>query len=75
MKKNQLFKPYITFLNQKTKNKLSYDFSIQSVCGFLRFKCFFNFFNFKSYFESFNKTTEKKKTLTEIFYSRYKSFY
>lgn len=74
-KKKQLFKSYVNFLSQKTKNKLSYDFYVKNVYGFLKFKCFWNFSNFKNYFESFNKKLKKKKNLIDIFYSRYKSFY
>jgi hypothetical protein len=74
-RKNQLFKSYVNFLNQKTKKSLSYDFYVKSVYGFLKFKCFFNFFNFKSYFDSFNRVIEKKKSLTEVFYHKYKAFY
>jgi hypothetical protein len=36
MKKTKLFKGYISFLNKKTKDKLSYDFHIKSVYGFLK---------------------------------------
>lgn len=73
--KNQLFKPYVNFVSKKIKNKLSYDFYIKGVYGFLKFKCFWNFSNFTSYFKSFNKKLKKKKNLTDIFHSKYKAFY
>jgi hypothetical protein len=73
--KNRLFKCYIGFLNKKKKNRLSYDCFIKSIFGFLKFKCFWNFSNFKSYFKSFNKQLEQKKNLIDVFYSRYKGFY
>lgn len=74
-KKNRIFKLYVNFLSKKTKNNLSYDFYIKSVYGFLKFKCFWNFFNFKNYFKSFNKKIEKKKSLVDTFYARYNAFY
>jgi hypothetical protein len=75
MQKKHLYKPYVNFLSKKTKNSLSNDFYIKSVYGFLKFKCFWNFSNVKSYFKSFNKEIKKKKNLVDIFYSRYSSFY
>jgi hypothetical protein len=75
MQRKQLFKPYINFINKKIKNKPSYDFYIRNIFGFLRFKCFWNFSNFKSYFKSFNLEIKKKKNLIDVFYSRYNSFY
>ena len=74
-KKNQLFKPYVNFLSKKTKNRPPYDFYVKSIYQFLRFKCFWNFTNFKSYFKSFNKQIEKKKSLVDVFYAKYNSFY
>jgi len=75
MQRNRLFKPYINFLNKKLKHETSYDFYVQSVYGFLRFRCFWNFFNFKHYFRSFNPSLEVKKNLTDNFFFRFKAFY
>jgi hypothetical protein len=61
----------VNLLSKKKKHDLSYDFSIKSVFGFLRFKCFWNFNNFKNYFKSFNKKIEVKKDLVVTFYSAF----
>lgn len=75
MLRSRLFKPFVYLLNKKSKKLKSNDFNVKRIYGFSRFRCFWNFYNFKGYFKTFSEKKKKKESSVSIFYSKYRTFY